>query len=116
MGPKVPFLKDGVLNLLKVIDLPRNERHELINMGYGELMLHHGAQLYSDTRLRDEIDLAREEADTRRASKISFTFIKLKTPLGANELLLPRKIYIKMRFFTFPELRTDQADLTLTNT
>ena len=38
MGPKVPHLKHGVMNLLKVIDIPQDQQIELIKLGYGDLL------------------------------------------------------------------------------
>ena len=38
MGPKVPHLRDGVLNLLKVVDLPLEDQINFIKMGYGDIM------------------------------------------------------------------------------
>ena len=38
MGLKVPHLKHGVMNLLKVVDLSKEDQHELIKMGYGDLL------------------------------------------------------------------------------
>ena len=38
MGLKVPHLKHGVMNLLKVVDLSTEDQIELIKMGYGDLL------------------------------------------------------------------------------
>lgn len=38
MGQKVPHLKQGVLNLLKVIDLPQEDQAQLVKMGFGDLL------------------------------------------------------------------------------
>lgn len=47
MGLKVPHLKHGVMNLLKVVDLPKEDQIELIKMGYGDLLQAPTAQLRS---------------------------------------------------------------------
>ena len=38
MGLKVPHLKHGVMNLLKVVDLSPEDQIELIKMGYGDIL------------------------------------------------------------------------------
>lgn len=38
MGPKVPHLKSGVMNLLKVVDIPQEDQAQLIKMGFGDLL------------------------------------------------------------------------------
>ena len=38
MGLKVPHLKHGVMNLLKVVDLSPEDQIELMKMGYGDLL------------------------------------------------------------------------------
>ena len=38
MGPKVPHVGTNMLNLLRVIDLPKEEQAKLIQMGYGDLL------------------------------------------------------------------------------
>ena len=36
-GVKVPHLKSGILNLLKVVDLPQEDQAQLIKLGFGDL-------------------------------------------------------------------------------
>ena len=38
MGNKVPFVKTGVMNLLKVIDLPPEDQATLVKMGFGDIL------------------------------------------------------------------------------
>ena len=54
MGPKVPFMKDGVLNLLQVADLDNEQKHHLIRMGFGDILQH--GNLLSDHKRQDQID------------------------------------------------------------
>lgn len=39
VGQKVPHLKNGVLNLLKVVDLPMEDRAELMRLGFGDILM-----------------------------------------------------------------------------
>ena len=50
MGLKVPHLKHGVMNLLKVVDLSPEDQLELINMGYGDILRNPSAQMRSQDR------------------------------------------------------------------
>lgn len=43
MGPKVPHIKQGVMNLLKVIDLPAEDQATLVKMGFGSLLTKAGS-------------------------------------------------------------------------
>jgi hypothetical protein len=36
-GQKIPHLKQGVMNLLRVVDIPEQDRLELFKMGFGDL-------------------------------------------------------------------------------
>ena len=47
MGLKVPHLKHGVMNLLKVVDLAPEDQVELIKMGYGDILRNPTAQMRS---------------------------------------------------------------------
>jgi len=47
MGLKVPHLKHGVMNLLKVVDLSQDDQIELMKMGYGDLLRNPSAQIRS---------------------------------------------------------------------
>jgi hypothetical protein len=38
MGLKIPHLKHGVMNLLKVVDLSKEDQIELMKMGYGDIL------------------------------------------------------------------------------
>lgn len=50
MGLKVPHLKHGVMNLLKVVDLGPDDQIELMKMGYGDLLRNPTAQMRSQDR------------------------------------------------------------------
>lgn len=63
MGLKVPHLKSGVMNLLKVVDLSTEDQIELQKMGYGDLLKNPAAQVRSQDRQADTIDLNREAMD-----------------------------------------------------
>ena len=98
MGPKVPFMKDGVLNLLRVADLTAEEKHQLVTLGYGD-MLHHQSPALTAGGVREDgtvdgIDLHLEKVDPKRASTITFSFVSFTTSLHANPATLPKRIYI----------------------
>ena len=63
MGLKVPHLKSGVMNLLKVVDLSTEDQIELQKMGYGDLLKNPAAQVRSQDRQAETIDLNREAMD-----------------------------------------------------
>ena len=63
MGLKVPHLKSGVMNLLKVVDLSTEDQIELQKMGYGDLLKNPAAQVRSQDRQAETIDLNREALD-----------------------------------------------------
>ena len=48
-GPKVPRLQGGVMNLLKVIDLPVEDQIQLIKLGYGEVLKDPVAHMKTDS-------------------------------------------------------------------
>jgi len=37
-GPKVPHMKNGVMNMLKVVDVPKEELADLAKHGLGDLL------------------------------------------------------------------------------
>jgi len=80
MGPKVPHLKQGVLNLLKVIDLPQEEQAALVKMGFGDLLQKAGGS----QKPVDNIKLELEASDELKASTIQFKFIAFKTSEKIN--------------------------------
>jgi len=43
MGPKVPFLTSGVMNLLKVSDISQQDQAEFMKMGLGDLLKQPGS-------------------------------------------------------------------------
>ena len=112
MGPKVPFMKDGILNLLQVADLTPEQRSQLIALGYGDLLQHDIGSLHSQGRTKQSIDFQLETVDQKRAATIIFSFASFTTSIHTHKLKLPKRIYIQMRFFTFPEVRTEAAYLT----
>lgn len=111
MGLKIPHLKHGVMNLLKVVDLPKEDQIELIKMGYGDLLQNPTAQMRSQDRSKETINLELEANDELSSSQITFKFLVFKPSIHANPLTLPKRLYFQMRFFTFPEVHTDSVRL-----
>ena len=112
MGPKVPHMKDGILNLLQVAELTTEEKMQLITLGYGDLLQHKNVHLSAVGVQRDALNLQLEELDSMKANKITFKFASFTTSVRAARPSLPRRVYIQMRFFTFPEVKTETAELT----
>ena len=50
MGLKVPHLKHGVMNLLKVVDISQDDRIESMKMGYGDLLQNPISMMRSEDR------------------------------------------------------------------
>ena len=74
MGNKVPFVKSGVMNLLKVIDLPPEDQATLVKMGFGDILNKAG----NSSKTSDyQMDL--EETDDLKANTIMFKFLAFKT-------------------------------------
>lgn len=107
MGLKVPHLKHGVMNLLKVVDLSQEDQIELMKMGYGDLLRNPTAQTRSVDLQKDKYSLDVEETDPLRACQVTFKFVVFKTSVHANQAMLPKRVYFQTRFFTFPEVHTD---------
>ena len=61
--------------------------------------------------MADQISLELEATDQLRACTIAFKFVAFKTSVHANVLNLPKRIFLQMRFFTFPEVHTDSVSL-----
>ena len=93
MGLKVPHLKHGVMNLLKVVDLPKEDQIELIRMGYGDLLHNPSAQIQSQDRQKDSLSLEAEAADQLHACQVTFKFVVFKPSLHANSQNLPKRLY-----------------------
>ena len=98
VGPKVPHMKNGVMNLLKVVDVPQEEIADLAKLGLGDL-LRPGKSLKEEA-----IDMEKEKFDDLKASTITFKFLVFKTSKTAQKSHLPRKIFFQFRFFSFPEI------------
>jgi len=49
--------------------------------------------------------------DQLQASSISFKFVVFKASIHANPLSMPRRVFFQLRFFTFPEVKTDTVSL-----
>jgi hypothetical protein len=106
----VPHFKSGVLNLLKVVDLSQDDRAELIKLGFGDLLLNPAHKAGKD--LKDKkYDLKKEKEDPLSASTISVNIVSFKTSLTAPIEQTPKRFYIQMKFFTFPEIQTDTISL-----
>ena len=93
MGPKVPHLKSGMLNLLKVVDLPPQDKAELIKMGYGELLKDPMSQARTDGAQKDRLNMQLEASDPLRASRITFNFVTFKPSAYANPAAVPKRLH-----------------------
>ena len=93
MGPKVPHLKSGMLNLLKVVDLPPQDKAELIQMGYGELLKDPMSQARTDGAQKDRLNMQLEASDPLRASRITFNFVTFKPSAYANPAAVPKRLH-----------------------
>jgi len=82
MGPKVPHLRDGVMNLLKVVDLPTEDQIGLIKMGFGDILQQPGTQTNSQGVEKERLDLRHEYEDDLKAQSICFKFICYKTAIS----------------------------------
>jgi len=111
MGLKIPHLKHGVMNLLKVVDLSKEDQIELIKMGYGDLLHNPSAQMRSQDRNKEAINMQLEEMDDLQSNQITFKFLVVKPSIHASPLSMPKRLYFQMRFFTFPEVHTDSVRL-----
>ena len=111
MGLKVPHLKHGVMNLLKVVDLSPEDQIELIKMGYGDILRNPSVQTRSSDQNKNRYDLQLEASDEFRACTVSFKFCTFKTSVHANPMTLPRRLFFQVRFFTFPEVHTDTVEV-----
>ena len=65
----------------------------------------------SQDRAKDQLNLELEAMDQLRACTVAFKFVAFKTSIHANVLNLPKRIFLQMRFFTFPEVHTDSVSL-----
>jgi hypothetical protein len=90
-GEKVPLLKQGVLNLLKVVDLPQEDQAQLVKMGFGDLFSKAG-QSKSQNSL---INMQLEAEDDLKSNLITFKFIAFKTSGGKLDLInVPKRMQI----------------------
>lgn len=104
IGGKAPHFKQGVLNLLKVADLDRDDRAELIRRGFGDMLQNPAHHAKGASNQHGNYDMEIEKADERKASTISINVVCFQTSQTVEESLIPRRFYIQMRFFTFPEV------------
>lgn len=61
-GPKVPHLKGDILNMLKVVDLPMEDKIKLFQMGFEDLMSN-PTVMNDQAVLKDAYDLDKEFND-----------------------------------------------------
>jgi len=111
MGLKVPHLKQGVMNLLSVVDLPYEDRVELMKIGYGDILRNPTVAIQGQDSQKDQLDLQVEATDPLQACTIAFKFVVMKTSVHASSATLPKRVYFQMRFFSFPEVHTDSVSL-----
>jgi hypothetical protein len=64
-----------------------------MKMGYGDLLRNPSAQIRSQDRQQDYINLETEAADELRASQITFKFVVFKPSVHANVQHMPKRIY-----------------------
>lgn len=93
VGQKVPHLKNGVLNLLKVVDLPMEDRAELMRLGFGDLLMNPSVKPNQDPK-KTKYDLKFEADDPLKASTISINIVCFKTSLTAPIEEAPRRFYV----------------------
>lgn len=105
------MLTDGILNLLKVIDLPPEERANLVKLGLGEILTRPFNEVKTTGIVQERLSLDLERADPLKASKIYFQFLVYKTAMNANLEGIPKRVFFQMRFFSFPEIQTDSVSL-----
>lgn len=105
-------MKQGVLNLLKVVDLPPEDEAQLVKMGFGDLLHKAG----KDQNQAPIVNMQLEADDDLKANVITFKFIAFKTSGKLDLINVPRRLQILMRFFSFPEIQTDTVSLRLPGT
>ena len=111
MGPKVSHVGTNMLNLLRVIDLPKEEQAKLIQMGYGDLLKDPIPEARVGGNAKDRYDMQLEAQDTKRASTITFKFVTFRPSHQVDPASVPKRFHLQLRFFTFPEIRTDSVAL-----
>ena len=60
---------------------------------------------------KNDLDMKLEAEDNLKASTITFNFICLKASNTPVSHETPRRFYLQIRFFTFPEIQTDVVQL-----
>jgi len=108
LGPKVPYVGQNQINLMKVTDLPAQDHANFIKAGYGEVLMNPSAQINTGRIEKDRLQLQLEQDDPLQASTISFKFICFKTPWQSLDKI-PDRFYFQFKFFTFPLLLTDKV-------
>jgi hypothetical protein len=88
MGPKVPHLKQGVMNLLKVVDLSNEDQATLVKLGFGDLLTKAG----TSNKPVDKINLDLEMSDELKASTIMIKFIAFRASEKVDIKSVPRRM------------------------
>lgn len=110
MGSKVPHFKADIINLLRVVDMSKEDRNQLMKLGFSELENAKGTEKGADYK-DSEPTLERERSDKLTASTFTLHVLMYETPSTAAESLIPRRFFVQVRFFTFPEVQTDVVQL-----
>lgn len=93
------------MNFLKVVDLGQEDRAKLINMGFGELLANPAHKSNKTLKKEQEQYKIEDEInDPLKASTISVNVVCFTTALKVNTALVPKRFFIQMKFFTFPEV------------
>lgn len=105
LAPKAPYVGIGRVNLLKTTDLPVSDHINFIKHGLGDALKNPSANVRSEDIRKDRIGMDLEEADSLKASTLTFKFICFKTPWG-TVAGVPKKFFFSFKFFTFPPVKT----------
>ena len=90
------------LQLPNCYDISRDDEIAFVKLGISN-DLHR-----SDYRALPRMEL--EKTDTMQASDFEIKFIAFKPPLNLPDgLVVPRRFYFTMNFFTFPQTKSDVA-------
>ena len=79
-------------------------------MGFGDLLNKAGG---NNLKASYSIKMELEATDELKSNIVQFKFIAFKTSEKINQRLVPRRMQILMRFFSYPEIQTDTVSLVL---
>lgn len=94
-GPRIPHLKNNVMNLLKCVDMSEEDQIQLTKIGFGNL-INNGPQkspfMQNKNRMRDSLDLRKEKEDELKASTFTFKIVVFKTDKCAKPQEIPKNM------------------------